>query len=150
MEKIILDKSVFEGRDGYIRREKEIEVPELNSLMKVGKGGVVIVKIKQIDLDTYLNMSGDIIDQQRNLIEGIVEAASDKGLVRDETLKSIGKSTPLLRHRLKIVEKGLVSPKLKMSDILWISKMFPFAITKIANEIILLTEQGAVKKNSPD
>ena len=151
MEKVQLNKSVFDNRGQFEKREKEIEVPELNALMGTKEGQVVTVVVSQLGLGDYLEAMGEAVDIQRNLIEGIVEAASSKELVKAEALKALNKMSPELRRQIIIAQKGVVKPeKMKTTDLIFIANNFPFAITKIVNEIIALTSVGSLKKNSSD
>lgn len=149
MEKVVLDKAAIDRARGmFVERTSEVEVPELNDLMGAEDGSVVVVKICQLDLNTYLEAQQQQHDMYRNLVEGVVEAALQKGMVSDHIAQQLGKMTPSTRHRIRILKEGIVDPKLKDSDLHFICKIFPTVAMRIYNAIIDLTNRGGVKKNS--
>lgn len=149
MEKISLSKECFSKRSIFQERIAEIEVPELNALMELKKDQVAIVKIQQLDLNSFMKSRSEIIDYTRNLVEGIVEASAEKEMVKDEITEIWKKMTPDTRYKIEIVEVALIAPKLNRSDIVFLSKMFPMVLLKIYNKVIELTNKGGdLKKNS--
>lgn len=149
MKKITLNKECFSKRNIYKQSTAEIEVPELNALMGLKKDQVAIVKIKQLDLDSFMKSRGEIIDHVKNLTDGIIEASADKNLVKDEITDIWKKMSPDTRYKIDIVTESLVEPKLNRSDVVFLSKMFPIVLLKIYNKVIELTNKGGdLKKNS--
>jgi hypothetical protein len=149
MEKITLSKECFSKRGIFQESIAEIEVPELNALMGLGKDQVATVKIQQLDLNSFLKSRTEIIDYTRNLVEGIVEASAEKEMVKTEIIEIWKKMTPDTKYKIEIVESSLIEPKLNRSDIVFLSKMFPLLLLKIYNKAIELTNKGGnLKKNS--
>jgi hypothetical protein len=146
---VILTKESFNRRGDYEHREKLIPVPELNHLMKLEGKQTAHVKIRQLTLSEFLAGRIDISNQMKNLVEGVLSASVKKELVADEVLASWDKMGPEERYRIAVVEAGLIEPKLNRSDIVFISKMFPMVLIRIADAILDLTNKGGdVKKNS--
>lgn len=149
MEKVTLSKECFGKRNIFEERIAEIEVPELNALMELEKDQVAVVKIRQLDLNSFMKSRSEIVDYTRNLVEGIVEASAEKEMVKDEITEIWKKMTPDTRYKIEIVEAALVEPRLNRSDIVFLSKMFPIILLKIYNKAIELTNKGGdLKKNS--
>lgn len=149
MEKVILSKECFNKRNIFQESWAEIEVPELNALMGLEKDQVAIVKIQQLDLNSFLKSRTEIVDYTRNLVEGIVEASVEKEMVKTEIVEIWKKMAPDTKYKIEIVEASLVEPKLNRSDIVFLSKMFPLLLLKIYNKAIELTNKGGdLKKNS--
>lgn len=151
MKQVRVDRATIDKvRNQYKSRTQELEVPELNEVMGLKEGSVATIKIKQLDLNVYLEAQGQQLDLYRNLIEGIVEAAVDSDLVAETVKKTEKKPTPMTKHRLKILKAGIIEPKLKQSDLNFLSRIFPNVILRIYNAIIELTNAGGIKKNSSD
>ena len=148
-EKVVLSKECFGKRGIFETNIAEIEVPELNALMGLEEGQVAVVKIQQLDLNSFMRGRAEIIDYTRNLVEGIVEASSEKELVKDEITEAWNKATPDTKYKMEIVKAALIEPKLNKSDIVFLSKMFPMVLLKIYNKVIEITNKGGnLKKNS--
>lgn len=149
MEKVTLTKESFGKRSLFTPRVVEMEVPELNALMDLGDGQVAIIKIQQLDFAAFLKHRGDAVDYAQNLIEGVIDAAVEKGKVKSEVLDIWDKMSPEVRYRIGMVEECIIDPKLNRSDIIFLSKMFPLVISRIATKILEITNEGAeLKKNS--
>ena len=149
MEKVALTKNAIDkARGSYEERTGIVEVPELNELMGLEDGQTATVKIRQLDLNTYMESQQQQVDMFRNLVEGIVEVAIDREIVADHVAQQLGKATPSTKHRIRILQEGVVEPKMKQSDLIFLSKMFPIVVSRLYNQIIELTKQGGVKKNS--
>ncbi len=149
MDRVALSKECFSKRGIYQESIAEIEVPELNALMGLGKDQVAVVKIKQLDLNSFVKSRSEIVDYTRNLVEGIIEASAEKELVKDEITEIWKKLSPDTKYKIEIVEASMIEPKLNRSDVVFLSKMFPMILLKIFNKAIELTNKGGnLKKNS--
>lgn len=147
-EKVILDSKCFNRRSIFGERIAEVGVPELNALMGLNKDQVATVKIKQLDLDSFMKGRSEIIDYTRNLVEGLVEASTEKGMVKDEIIEIWKKMSPDTKYKIEIVLASLLEPKLNRSDVVFLSKLFPMVLLRIYNKVIELTNKGGdLKKN---
>lgn len=147
-KRVVIDKKKLKS-NLVQKAEKELELPQLNSLMGLGDGEVAVVKIRQLELDEYLALQTDSDDKLRNMIDGIVAAAEKLGEVEDEILAAYKGLSQKGRYYIDICAKGVVEPSLKRTDWMFLARSYPIVIETIAAEIILLTRGGAnVKKNS--
>lgn len=129
--------------------EKEVPVPELNSLMGLNDGEVAVVKVRQLSLDDYLSCQQMTEDKMRNLIEGILAAAEKMGEVQDEVLAAYRGLSVKSRYYIDICIKGTIEPKFKKQDWIFLARMYPLVIEKVAGVIMSITHGGAsLKKNS--
>jgi hypothetical protein len=110
---------------------------------------IVTVKVKQLDLPSYINIRKDINDYTRNLVDGISNAASiSDDAVEKTTLQTLKEMPAEAQYRLWVVGKGVVEPQLSNTDLIRLSKLFPGVIINLFNAIIRLTEKGGtLKKN---
>ena len=116
--------------------------------MGLKDGEIAIIKVQQLDLNTYTNTRQEIINYSKNLIDGITEATRSKDDVKDETEATLAAMSPDTRYKIEIIAGGLVEPALNKSDIIFLSKMFPLVTMRIYNKIMELTNGGAsAKKN---
>ena len=129
--------------------EKEVSVPQLNKLMGLGDGEIAVIKVRQLNLDEYLYCQNSSEDKLRNLMEGIVAAAEKAGEVKDEVLSAFRGLSLKSKYYIDICVKGTVEPELGRKEWIFLARMYPLVVEKIAGEIIVLTKGGAeLKKNS--
>ena len=129
--------------------EKSVPVPELNKLMGLGDGEIAIVKVRQLELDDYLHCQQITEDKMRNLMEGILAAAEKMGEVEEEVLAAYRGLSLKSRYYIDLCLRGTVEPSLKKSDWIFLARMYPLVVEKIAGVIMSLTQGGAsLKKNS--
>lgn len=149
----IFDPKKLTGKIEY--NTSEVECPELNELMGVTKGNV-IVKVRQATLNEFLRaQKGESVEQVMELATKLQYAAVGKSpeQIADNVSDIFGFGGELLPQTLmqiSICESCIIEPKLSRSDIVKISKFYPYVIPKIANVILNLTQVGAggIKKNS--
>ena len=131
--------------------EKSVPVPELNTLMDLDDGEIAIVKVRQLSLDDYLYCQQITEDKMRNLMEGILAAAEKMGEVEDEVIAAYRGLSVKSRYYIDVCLKGAFEPVLKKSDWIFLARMYPIVVEKIAGVIMSLTQGGAsLKKNSSD
>ena len=129
--------------------QKSVPVPELNNLMGLDDGEIAVVKVRQLELDDYLYCQQVTEDKMRNLMDGILAAAEKMGEVEDEVLAAYKGLSLKSRYYIDICLKGTVEPLLKKSDWIFLARMYPLVVEKIAGVIMSLTQGGAsLKKNS--
>jgi hypothetical protein len=148
--KITFDKKALSSRNkGKIEVGKtEVEVPELNVLMGLEEGEICVMVVRQMHFDELVSTQQDQLDFVRNLIEGIMEASSDRNAVKEEVQSALARNR-IASQKIDIVQTCLVDPKLSRSEVVYISKMFPSVILRLYNTIMTLTNKGAdLKKNS--
>ena len=126
----------------------EVELPELNEIMGLGDGETAIMIVRQLEFSELVKVKTSVMDYARNLVDGIVESVSDKAKVKESVAEIWGEMSPDTRERLDMVEIALVEPKMSRADIIYLSKMFPVAITKLYTKIVELTSGGATLKKS--
>ena len=153
-KKVVLKKTSFSGanRKKYELRKKEVEVPELNSLMGLKEDEVAVIVVRQLELPEMVEIRGETINYARNLAEGILEASYSSKEVKQEAEHALYKSlAPDARQMIDTLEVGIVEPKLTRDEILFISKMFASVVDRLFREIMTLTKGGAsLKKNSSE
>lgn len=149
MKKVVLTSEALEQRGMFVPSIAEVEVPELNALLKLKKGQVAVVKVQQLSLDGFLKAKMEVEDYTQNLVEGVLEAVADRKDVKAEIDKALTSQGPAAKYRIAVVEAALVEPKLKHSDIVYLASLFPMVILRIMNKAMELTNKGAsLKKNS--
>lgn len=147
--RVVLDRSKL--KMSLVKQaERVIEVPEFNNLMGLKEGEVAVVKIRQLTLDQYILCQTDHEDRMRNLIQGVIVAAEKLGEVEDEILAMYRSLSPKAKYYLDLCSKGVIEPVgLKRPDWIFLAKMYPLTIERLAADIIILTKGGAdLKKNS--
>jgi hypothetical protein len=150
IEKVRMTKNSMIRKKDFDLRTKEIEMPELNQFMGLKEGQVATMVVRQMTFEEVMKSQQDNFDMVRNLIEGIVEAATSKDTVKEEVEDILDKSvSPVTRQRMETIERCLVEPKLTYPEVNYLCKMFPTVGTKLYMGIMELTNQGAdLKKNS--
>jgi hypothetical protein len=148
-KRVLSAKNIASLKNKIEIRKAEVELPELNEILGLADKETAIVIVRQLEMSEFLKIKIGTIDYAKNLVDGIVEAVSDKSKVKESVAEIWGEMAPESRERIDVVESGLVEPKLSRADIVYLSKMFPMVITKLYVKIIELTTQGAsLKKNS--
>lgn len=150
-ERVIIDRSKFDNRGEFVYSEEVVEVPELNRAFGLNEGEVACIKVRQLSLSEFLTARGESVNYARNLIDGVLSAAQSARDVEDEVLRLYRSMSPDAQLRIDACTVGVVEPKLNRSDVVWLSKYFPGAVTKIYNKILALTDKGGdLKKNLND
>lgn len=152
-KKVVFDHKALSSanKNKWDIRTKDVPVPELNRMMGVDeeKGEMVIMVVRQMEFSELIESQQGQFDYLRNLVEGIMEAASNKEAVKREVQDAMDNKSVLGSQRIDVIEKCLVEPKLNRSEIVYIAKMFPSVALRLHNVIMDLTNRGAdLKKNS--
>lgn len=151
-EKVIeetLTKESFKKLNMFVPNTSIVRCPELNPLMGLEPPKCAVIKVQQLTLGTFLQINGEVNDMIRNLMEGVLSAAVSKKEVEDEVLKLWTKMNPDEQRTIRLMQEGIIEPKLNRSYIISISRNFPDVASRIAAKIRELTNKGAVlKKNS--
>lgn len=147
----ILTEDSFKKLNMFVPNTSIVRCPELNPLMGLEPPKCAVIKVQQLTLGKFLQITGEVNDMIRNLMEGVLAAAVDKKEVEDEVLRLWTKMNPDEQKTIRLMQEGIVEPKLSRSYIISISRNFPDVASRIAAKIRELTNKGAVlKKNSKD
>ena len=150
-KRVVFDQSALStaNKSKLEMRTKEVEVPELNAMMGIEEGQIVVMVVRQMEFSELIQSQQDQFNYIRNLVEGVMEAVSSKEAVKREIESAIDGHNLLASQRMDIIEKCLVKPKLNRSEVVYICKMFPSVAVRLYNVIMDLTNRGAdLKKNS--
>lgn len=149
-KQVVFDIQKAKGKK-FQKRVVTIECPELNDVIDLGKGNVVVFKVKGGTFDDIMKAKVFIDQEVGTLAVRILAEAKQKAEKKDiplmdqvgseiETLAGLSVRT---QFELELIHHNLVEPKLTLGDIKWISDHFPMTITKLSTAIMQLTIEGS-------
>lgn len=149
MEEIPFNKSKFsELARTYEKQTAKVPVPELNEVMGVEPGQIVVFEVIQADLATQLWAREESRNKLEDLGEIIVSfLRGDNG--SEEITKAIKneKLSTDAEFQIRLCEKCIIDPeKLLRSELIWLAQHFPTVVSRLAAKIMELSNAGSVKK----
>jgi hypothetical protein len=142
----IINETEEDKKEKIQDRINELEL-ELEAFEE--KNQITVVLVRQLTLPEYLGAKKESNDAALNLVEGILNASVNAGLVESETVALFNELPADVQFHLNVIKAGLVDPVLSWTDIVWLGDSFPEVAVRLSTKILSLTHGGStLKKNS--